>query len=354
MKPSFLTYFLILIFPLTSHAIELKAYDVDVAALLLEYQGDGDVAALLREYQGNTPNSALDRPSVLTITNENESSTYVDFERGLILIETSNVSQLKQAIVQVLLTQVDPKLIDAKTAQDFGLVSKGQRPFFWGQIIDHENRTIEYLWRAERFADYLIAKKSPQEQRARIAIEMVAEHTQIAGGKYIQYAQTSGRHYGIAPELIMAIMETESSFNPMAKSRSNALGLMQVKANTAGRDYFSIIKGYKHTPTSAYLYDPQKNIDLATGYLQILSKRYLVGIAHPKKLEYAMISSYNGGSGNLWKSLDPKANRTKAIARINKMTVSEFYWFLTNRHIRGETRHYLTKVSNKQKKYAHL
>ncbi|MEC4728941.1 murein transglycosylase domain-containing protein [Shewanella sp. D64] len=354
MKPTFFTYFLILTFSFATHAIELNDYDADVAALLLEYQGDEDVAALLREYQGTTPNSALDRPSVLTLTNEHKSSTYVDFERGLILIETSNRSQLKQAIIQVLLTQVDPKLIDAKTAQDFGLVNKGKRPFFWGQIVDHENRPIEYLWRAERFADYLIAKKLPLESQTRIAIKMVADHTKIAGGKYIQYAQASGRHYGIAPELIMAIMETESAFNPMARSRSNALGLMQVKANTAGRDYFSLIKGYKHTPTSAYLYDPQKNIDLATGYLQILSTRYLTGITHPKKLEYAMISSYNGGSGNLWKSLDPKANRTKATARINKMSVSEFYWFLTNRHIRGETRHYLTKVSNKQKKYTHL
>ena len=354
MKPIFLLCSLILISPFTSHAVDLTSYDVDVAALLLEYQGDGDVAALLREYQGSAGHSALDRPSVLTIIDENESSTFVDFERGLVLIETANKHQLKQAIVQVLLTQVDPNLVDAKTAQDFGLINKGRRPFFWGQILDHEGKPIEYRWRAERFADHLIAKNVTQDTRVRIAIKMVADHTKITGGKYIQYAQAAGRLYGIAPELIMAIMETESSFNPMARSRSNALGLMQVKANTAGRDYFSLIKGYKHTPTSAYLYDPQKNIDLGTGYLQILSTRYLAGITHPKKLEYAMISSYNGGSGNLWKSLDPKANRTKAIARINKMTVSEFYWFLTNRHIRGETRHYLTKVSNKQKKYTHL
>jgi membrane-bound lytic murein transglycosylase C len=82
-----------LISPLASQAVELTSYDVDVAALL-------------REYQGSTPNSALDRPSVLTITNENESSTFVDFDRGLILIETADKSQLKQAIVQVLLPQV--------------------------------------------------------------------------------------------------------------------------------------------------------------------------------------------------------------------------------------------------------
>ncbi|MDG1164136.1 MAG: transglycosylase SLT domain-containing protein, partial [Porticoccaceae bacterium] len=122
----------------------------------------------------------------------------------------------------------------------------------------------------------------------------------------------------------------------------------------AGRDYFSIIKGYKHTPSSSYLYKPRNNIEVAAGYLRILGTRYLSGIRHPKKLEYAMISSYNGGAGNLWRSLDKNGNKTKSLARINKMSVNEFYWFLTNRHIRSETRNYLKKVNSKQKKYIGL
>ena len=57
-----------------------------------------------------------------------------------------------------------------------------------------------------------------------------------------------------------------------------------------------------------------------------------------------MISSYNGGAGNLWRSLDKTGNKTKAIARVNRMSTSEFYWFLTNQsHIREETRNYLKK-----------
>ena len=126
---------------------------------------------------------------------------------------------------------------------------------------------------------------------------------------------------------------------------------MQVKANTAGRDYFSLIKGYKHTPSSTFLYSPKNNIEVATGYLNILSSRYLQGIKDPKKLEYAMISSYNGGAGNLWKSLDKSGNKTKALRRINQMSTKQFYWFLTNRHIRKETRDYLKKVNDRKRKY---
>jgi membrane-bound lytic murein transglycosylase C len=67
-----------------------------------------------------------------------------------------------------------------------------------------------------------------------------------------------------------------------------------------------------------------------------------------------MISSYNGGAGNLWRSLDRRGNKTKSLARINKMSVRQFYWFLTNRHIRRETRDYVKKVISKQKKYTNL
>ncbi|ABZ74644.1 Lytic transglycosylase catalytic [Shewanella halifaxensis HAW-EB4] len=321
-----------------SSELDLSDYDADVAALLLEYQGQDSYSRPIM-------------PSVLVFNESEQASTYVDFKRGLILVETRSKTQLKDAVVQVLLTQIDPKVIDAQTAQDFGLISKKKKPFFWGQVLDREGKEIEFQWRASRYADDLVAKSKRVNSRFRVAIHMVKEHTQIAGNKYINYARSASRKHGISTDLIMAIMETESSFNPLARSRSNALGLMQIKANTAGRDYFSLIQGYTHTPSSAYLYDPAKNIEVGTGYLKILSTRYLAGIKHPKKREYAVISSYNGGAGNLWKSLDPRGNRTKALARINKMTVSEFYWFLTHRHNRQETRNYLKKVSSRQKKY---
>ena len=169
---------------------------------------------------------------------------------------------------------------------------------------------------------------------------MVTTHKKLAGAKYVQYVLESTRSHRVKPSLVMAIMETESAFNPMTRSRSNALGLTQIKANTAGRDYFTRIKGYAHTPSSAYLYHPAQNIEIGSGYLSILARQYLACIKDLKKLEDAVIASYNGGADNLSRSLNSSGNRKQAIARINKMTTSEFYWFLTNRHIRGETRDY--------------
>lgn len=325
-----------------TQAIDYDAYDEDVAALLWEFQNGPD------------SNVAI-KPSVLVFNDAGDTDTIIDFENGFVLVRAITVAQLREAIVQVLLTQIDPSVIDAKTASDFGLINdRTRKPFLWKQIVDHSGQPIEFAWRAERFAQHLTQNSQPQNGRYKVRIDMIAQHKDIAGGKYVQLAKAAGRQYGVPVSLMMAIMETESSFNPMARSGSNALGLMQIKADTAGRDYFSILKGYQHTPSASYLYKPSNNIEVAAGYLHILGNRYLSGIRHPEKLEYAIISSYNGGAGNLWRSLDSKGNKAKSLARINKMSVSDFYWFLTHKHIRAETRNYLKKVTAKQKKYSHL
>mgnify|MGYP000130775117 FL=1 len=44
--------------------------------------------------------------------------------------------------------------------------------------------------------------------------------------------------YGVDAKLITAMIQVESGFNPSAVSRSNAIGLMQLKADTAGCDAY--------------------------------------------------------------------------------------------------------------------
>ena len=337
-----LTFLGLMLFPvLPSIAADYRDYPDDVRLLLEEYASASDQGGSLI-------------PSVYAFRSSQTERVLIDFDRGLIVVSAQSISLLLKDIQDVLLTQIDPNVIDAGTANDLGLQGKSGKPFLYGQVHDHNGQPIDTKQKAEAFAFHLFDTALSQRGDFAVRIPMIRQHKSVAGNKYEQWVRAASSKHRIRSSLIMAIMETESSFNPMARSRSDALGLMQIKANTAGRDYFSFIAGYKNTPTSAYLYDPQNNIEVGTGYLAILADRYLRGIYHPLKLEYAMISSYNGGAGNLWKSLDPAGNKQRAVDRVNKMTPEEFYWFLTNRHNREETRNYVKKVTSRMPKYVNI
>ena len=158
------------------------------SAVAIEFdQYDDDVAALLREYQGQSSEQGSYNPSVLSFNKTMDTDTLVDFEKGFIFVSAITPESLKQSIINVLLTQIDPSVIDAKTAQDFGLINqKTNRPFFWGQVVDHTGKPIEALRSAGAFADVLVRRRSFKEGRFSVTISMVETHKDIAGGKYIK------------------------------------------------------------------------------------------------------------------------------------------------------------------------
>ena len=70
----------------------------------------------------------------------------------------------------------------------------------------------------------------------------------------------------IPQELIYAIMESESSFNPMARSNIPAYGLMQIVPRSAGIDAYNFLYKEKKLLSSRYLYNPSNNIKMGTAY----------------------------------------------------------------------------------------
>ncbi len=88
---------------------------------------------------------------------------------------------------------------------------------------------------------------------------------------YNDYIRQAASNYGVDETLIKAIIQVESGFNPNVVSTSNAVGLMQLKASTAGRDAYRM-KGRSGQPSSRELKDPAVNIDLGNGLYQYSSK----------------------------------------------------------------------------------
>lgn len=156
------------------------------------------------------------------------------------------------------------------------------------------------------------------------------------------FTENAASHYGVDERLINAIISVESGGDPDVVSRSNAVGLMQIKASTAGREVYRA-QGRHGQPSTRELRDPAKNIDIGTAYIRLLQQRMLAGIRDPETLRYATIVSYANGAGALLRTFS--RDRERAIAMINEMSPDEFRRHVQTRHPAAQAPRYLWKVN---------
>jgi len=158
----------------------------------------------------------------------------------------------------------------------------------------------------------------------------------------------------IPAELIYAIMHSESSFNPMARSHIPAYGLMQIVPKSAGVDSYLYLYNEKKVLSSAYLYNSSHNITIGAAYLHILYYRYLKDIKDPQSRFYCTIAAYNTGAGNVARTFIGTNNIKNAAVNINTISSDEVYQKLISSLPYNETRVYLKKVNNRVSAYDQL
>ncbi len=95
---------------------------------------------------------------------------------------------------------------------------------------------------------------------------------------------------GVDPQLITAIIAIESGGNPAVVSKSGAVGLMQLKPSTSGRDVYRRM-GWRGEPSVSELKNPERNISMGAAYLSILENGPLAGIKDPQVMRYAVVVS---------------------------------------------------------------
>ncbi len=104
--------------------------------------------------------------------------------------------------------------------------------------------------------------------------------------KWWETIQQESRRHNLDPYLIAGLIRQESIFNPQARSRAGALGLMQLLPST-GR---LVARRYGiggRSVRASDLYDPILNIQLGTAYIAQLSSQF-------GRFEY-LVAAYNGG-----------------------------------------------------------
>jgi membrane-bound lytic murein transglycosylase C len=290
------------------------------------------------------------------------SRAIVQFDRGLVTVETLDPAKpeqsLKNAIVTTLLTPEDPRAVDLYSDKSIALSG---RPYLHGLVVDERGRTIDTPALAEGYADHLL-RTAPQtrmvdtengnKQVHYVQLTMVRDYENRQAQRYAASVDRHAKQFGVSKSLIYAVIKTESAFNPFAVSSAPAYGLMQLVPETGGRDAYQKVKGYAHTPSKDYLFNPDNNIELGAAYLNILDQRYLARIEHPLTREYCTIAAYNGGAGNVFNMFS--RDRAKALDMINALPPSEIYRRLRDEHPRDETRRYLVKVLEARREFVNI
>lgn len=159
--------------------------------------------------------------------------------------------------------------------------------------------------------------------------------------QWMPISEQAGKAWGVSPRLITAIIAVESGGNPTLVSKSNAVGLMQLKASTAGREVYRYM-GWKGQPSTSELKNPERNISMGTAYLSILEHGILKGIDDPEVMQYALVVSYVNGAGALLRTFS--SDRKEAIQEINDMDKDEFFEHVVKNHPSAQAPRYIWKV----------
>lgn len=284
-------------------------------------------------------------------TDDLEGRTKVDFENGAIVAEVLvpvDEPEPQQAGASLLTQKIEQTFVipDDLTGQP---VLEDQLQTAAGDPVDEANLS-EYL--TQEVAPKVEVEPEPIQtdqgpmQVVKVEIPMVPDHLRKRAGRYKGEIAKQAQRWELDPALITAIIHTESSFNPKARSPVGAYGLMQIIPKWAGRDAYKHLHGRDRLLSKNELFNPSTNIELGAAYVDLLGSRHVKGVSDATKRDYLVICAYNWGIGNIQSRVVRKHN-------IDAMSAEELYKVLQRTPPR-ETRDYLERVTERQKMYRGL
>lgn len=139
----------------------------------------------------------------------------------------------------------------------------------------------------------------PKASAVRVTRFAAAERSRVYDDLIVEHARMNS----VRADLVRAVVQVESAFNPRARSPKGAMGLMQLMPATAQQ--FSV-----NNP-----YDPIQNVRAGVAYLRQLLDRY-------RDNEELALAAYNAGPGAVDKhgqSIPPYRETQSYVAQINQM-----------------------------------
>lgn len=343
-----------------------------------------ETKAAFKEYKRKTAkiwgkdNFVTDKKHWVSYIDQLNQRSIVDFEKGTVTVEVAipvnqagNDENAKKQLEQVLLKAMklgdDNRRIE-KIAQQPVSQSTG-KPVLAEQIAgSNGNAASPGDYRAIAHDTAGNARKKTlrgDDGETRIVyqaqLNLVPEHIRIRAAKYQPLVNKYAAEHNVPAPVVFAVMETESMFNPTARSAAPAFGLMQLVPGSGARDAYKYLYNKDKIVSDQYLYDPENNIRLGSAYLRRLNSAYLNGIKSEQSRMLATIAAYNTGAGNVFRTFAGKYSSARfgsyskykkaALDEINKRSPEQVYQYLRTNLPYSETRKYIKKVTERIAKY---
>ena len=314
------------------------------------------------------------KKQLISYAKDKKSRSVIDFEHNKLTIQTVAKSE-QEAQQNLALTLAQAVTFDTKDfynkdalAQTFTKIDKSHKvllskidstpvlaPIFFKKAPT--KKSLYKFIKKEITPTKVFVTKSTKlnsEKLYTLQIELPKDTTFKRSRIYYDIVKKESAKEHIQLALVFAIIHSESSFNPMARSYIPAYGLMQIVPKTAGIDSYYYLYKRKRLVGSSYLYNANNNIKMGTAYLHILYYKYLKNIKNPTSRLYCTIAAYNTGAGNVARAFVGTNNTYRAAQIINRLSPEEVYAKLLRDLRYDEPKKYLIKVRKRVKIYKKL
>ncbi|MGD8503987.1 MAG: murein transglycosylase domain-containing protein [Syntrophobacterales bacterium] len=277
--------------------------------------------------------------------------SYVNFERGDMVLAT----MIKTSETRI--AELGKERLKRQLAKILSSNNQAGRSILAGQIADNKGQTVtkqtldrylnrEVFPRLQRDPQPLVGKDGVPRYKISVPLKLIPDHTLVRARPYIPEVSRQAQRFRLRPELVMAVIHTESYFDPLARSHVPAYGLMQLVPIYGAREAYKFVHGEDRVLPANYLYQPTNNIELGTAYLNLLIYKHFASEANPLKNLYLSVCGYNWG---------PTAIHRKIIRRYptSNMSPEQLYQVLRQRTPQ-ETRDYLQRVTQRMGMYQPL
>jgi membrane-bound lytic murein transglycosylase C len=288
--------------------------------------------------------------------------TSIDFEKGEIVVEVivddskNENGATVSAMVSAALENKVTKLIAQK--------SDDKKLIIQDQIKDHRGKTVSAK-KLTSFAKETVARQKVTKTSVKandgvnrikysIKLKMIPNHVEVRANRYKVDIIKQSKRFNIDPAIAFAIMQTESSFNPKARSHIPAYGLMQLVPKSGARDAYRYVYKKDKLLSGNYLYNASNNIELGCAYIAKLRHVYFKGVKDEKTAYYLTIAAYNTGAGNVAKALTGGTKLGPTVVIANKYSSEKIYKLLQRKLPYKETKHYLDKVTGRIGAYQNM